>query len=137
MGFFKGLKEMSDWREKRKQKKEARKKEVNQNPTEEELKNNKKGKLAYLWTAISIVVYLLGFFWVASVWENNIGIGIMSLIICLMITPLVHRKAISLAQEQRQINGKGRLAYILALILPLIVLMGGGFFFFLGGMYIF
>ena len=28
MGFFKGLKEMSDWREKRKQKKEARKKEV-------------------------------------------------------------------------------------------------------------
>ena len=137
MGFFNSLKNWSDNNKRRKQEREARKQAVNQNPTEEQLKNNKKGKLAYLWTVISIVVYLIGFGLVATAWEENIGVGIFALILALMITPFAHRKAIDLAKEQRRINGKGLLALIVASILPLIVLAGGFFFFVFGGMYIF
>ena len=137
MGFFNSLKNWSDNNKRRKQEREARKQAVNQNPTEEQLKNNKKGKLAYLWTVISIVVYLIGFGLVASAWEENIALGIMALLMALMITPITHKKAISLAQEQRRINGKGLLALIVASTLPLIVLAGGFFFFVFGGMYIF
>ena len=85
MGFFNSLKNWSDNNKRRKQEREARKQAVNQNPTEEQLKNNKKGKLAYLWTVISIVVYLIGFGLVATAWEENIGVGIFALILALMI----------------------------------------------------
>lgn len=137
MGFFNSLKNWSNNNKRRKQEKEARKQAVNHNPTEEQLKDNKKGKRAYLWTFISIVVYLLGFGLVASAWEENIALGIMALLMALMITPITHKKAISLAQEQRRINGKGLMALMVASILPLIVLAGGFFFFVFGGMYIF
>ena len=137
MGFFNSLKNWSDNNKRRKQEHEARKQAVNQNPTEEQLKNNKKGKLAYLWTVISIVVYLIGFGLVATAWEENIGIGILALLLALTTTPFAHRKAIDLAREQRRINGKGLLALIVASFLPLIVLAGGFFFFVFGGMYTF
>ena len=137
MGFFNSFKNWSDNNKRRKQEREARKQAVNQNPTEEQLKNNKKGKLAYLWTVISIVVYLLGFGLVATAWEENIGVGILALLLALTTTPFAHRKAIDLAREQRRINGKGLLALIVASILPLIVLAGGFFFFVFGGMYTF
>lgn len=137
MGFFNSLKNWSDNNKRRKQEREARKQAVNQNPTEEQLKNNKKGKLAYLWTVISVVVYLIGFGMVATAWEENIGVGILALLLALTTTPFAHRKAIDLAREQRRINGKGLLALIVASILPLIVLAGGFFFFVFGGMYTF
>lgn len=137
MGFFKNLKNWSDNNKKRKQEKEAKKQTVNQNPTDEQLKNNKKGKLAYLWIVISIIVYLIGFGLVVTAWEENFGIGILALMFALTTTPLAHKKAIGLAQEQRRINGKGLFALILAYILPSIVLAGGFFFFVFGGMYTF
>ena len=104
MGFFRSLKNWSDNNKRRRQEREAKKQAVNRNPTDEQLKNNKKGKLAYLWTIISIVVYVLGFGFVASAWKENIGVGIFALLLVLIITPLVHKKAINLAQEQRRIN---------------------------------
>ena len=135
MGFFKGLKDLSNWSKRNKEKKEQKAKEVNQNPTEEQMKNNKKGKLSYLWTVLSIVAYLVGFFFVATAWEENIGLGIMALLIMLPVSSLVQRKAIELAREQRRINGKGLLALMIASFVPLIVLAGGFFFFVFGGMY--
>ena len=132
MGFFKDL---NDWNNKRKQKKEQKAKEVNKTPTEEQLRNNKKGKVAYLWSLISIVVYVLGFGMVFAAWEENIALGIFALIFALTITPISHRKAISLAQEQRRINGKGKTALIVAMLLPTIILVVGFFFFVFGGMY--
>ncbi len=137
MGFFKSLKNWSNNNKRRKQGSEARKQAVNQNPTEEQLKDNKKGKLAYLWTFISIVVYVLGFGLVATAWEENVAIGILALLIALSFTPFAHKKAISLAQEQRRINGKGKFALFFAITFPLIALAGGVFFFAFGGMYIF
>ena len=134
MGFFNDLKNFSNRNKKRKEEKQQK---INQNPTEEELKNNKKGKLAYLWTIISIAFYILGFGMVFAAWEENIAVGIFALILALTITPLPHRKAISLAQEQRRINGRGRLAYLLALLLPLAILVAGVFFFVFGGIYYF
>lgn len=135
MGFFNSLKNWSDNNKKRKQQKEARKQAVNENPTEEQLKNNKKGKLAYLWTVISVFAYVIGFALVAIAWEQNIAVGIFALLLALIITPIFHKKAIDLAQEQRRINGKGRFALIVASILPLVILAGGFFFFVFGGMY--
>lgn len=135
MGFFRSLKNWSDNNKRRRQEREAKKQAVNRNPTDEQLKNNKKGKLAYLWTVISIVVYVLGFGLVASAWEENIGVGIFALLLVLIITPLVHKKAINLAQEQRRINGKGFFALLIASILPSIVLVAGFFFFVFGGIY--
>ena len=137
MGFFNSLKNWSDNNKRRKQEREARKQAVNQNPTEEQLKNNKKGKLSFLWTFISIVVYVIGFGLVATAWQENIGVGILALILALTITPLAHKKAIGLAQEQRRINGKGLIALIVAILLPLIFLAGGFFFFVFGGMYLY
>lgn len=104
-------------------------------PTQEQMKNNKNGKLAYLWIVISSIVYILGFGMVVKAWEENIAIGIMALLIVLPITPLAQKKAISFAKEQRRINGKGRLALILATILPSLILAGGFFFFVFGGFY--
>lgn len=137
MGFFKDLKKLSDWSKRKKQKKEERAKEVNQNPSEEELKNNRKGKLAYLWTFISIIVYVLGFGIVFSAWQENIALGIVALLFALTITPMAHRKAIGFAKDQRRINGKGLMPLIIATILPSIVLAGGFFFFIFGGIYYF
>ena len=74
---------------------------------------------------------------VATAWEENIGVGILALLLALTTTPFAHRKAIDLAKEQRRINGKGLFALIVASVLPLIVLAGGFFFFVFGGMYIF
>jgi len=136
MGIYKELKEISDWNKRRKQRKEQKAKEVNKNPTEEQLKNNKKGKLAYLWTFISIIVYLLGFGIVLTAWQENFAIGIIALIFALIITPMAHKKAVNLAREQRKINGKGLMALIVATLLPSIILIGGFFFLFVfGGLY--
>lgn len=135
MGFFRSLKNWSDNNKRRRQERDAKKQAVNRNPTDEQLKNNKKGKLAYLWTIISIVVYVLGFGFVASAWKENIGVGIFALLLTLIITPLVHKKAVNLALEQRRINGKGFFALLIASILPSIVLVAGFFFFVFGGVY--
>jgi len=136
MGFWKGLKELSNWSKKNKQKKEEKAKKVNESPTEEQLKDNKKGKLSFLWTFLSVVVYVLGFGVVAKGFDINVGVGIIALLVALLTTPLAQRKAISLAQEQRRINGKGLIALILAVVLPLAILAGGVFFFAFGGYYI-
>lgn len=134
MGILKDLNDLSNRNKKRKQ---NRAKQVNQNPTEEQLKDNKNGKLAYVWTFISIIVYLLGFGAVATAWENNIALGIFALLFVLVLTPIPHKKAIEYAKEQRKINGKGLMALIVATLLPSALLAGGFFFFVFGGMYFF
>lgn len=97
--------------------------------------NNKKGKLSILWTIISIAVYVGGFGVVAGAWQENIALGIMALLFALMIITLPQRKAISLAKEQRKINGKGFVALLLAYILPSLCLAGFFFFFVFGYVY--
>ena len=134
MGILKDLNDLSNRNKKRKQ---DRAKQVNQNPTEEQLKDNKNGKLAYVWTFISIIVYLLGFGAVATAWESNIALGIFALLFVLVLTPIPHKKAIEYAKEQRKINGKGLMALIVATLLPAALLAGGFFFFVFGGMYFF
>lgn len=136
MGFFDSIKEMNNRRNKRKSEKAEKAKAVNQNPTEEELKNNKKEKLSYLWTVVSTIAYVVAFGLVAMAWQENIALGIMALLMALIFAPMFHTKAINLAREQRKINGKGRLALFIATIIPLVVLAGGFFFFVFGGMYI-
>lgn len=135
MRFFNALKKWSNNNKVRKQQKEASKQDTNEKPTAEQTKNNKKGKLAYLWILISVIVYIFGFGVVAGAWQENIALGIVALLMMLLITPIAHKKAINLAQEQREINGKGRLALLLASILPSLVLAGGFFFFVFGGIY--
>ena len=137
MKFFRGLKATFEaigklWRIER-----ERDTEINRNPTEEELKNNKKGKLSIALTILSIVVYLIAFVLVACSWQINVALGIFVLILVLVFAPSIQIKAINLAKQQRKINGKGRSALILANILPTLVLVAGVLFFVLGGMYIF
>lgn len=137
MKFFRGLKATFEaigklWRIERK-----RDTEINRNPTEEELKNNKKGKLSIALTILSIVVYLIAFVLVACSWQINVALGIFVLILVLVFAPSIQIKAINLAKQQRNINGKGRSALILANTLPTLVLVAGVLFFVFGGMYIF
>lgn len=136
MGILRDLNELSRRSKIRRQEREQKAKEVNSQPTEEQLKNNKNGKLAYLWTFISIVVYVLGFGLVFAAWGENAAVGIIALILVLSLTPMAHTKAINYAKKQRKINGKGLFALIVASILPLAVLAIGFFFFVFGGMYI-
>ena len=137
MKFFRGLKATFEaigklWRIER-----ERDTEINRNPTEEELKNNKKGKLSIALTILSIVVYLIAFVLVACSWQINVALGIFVLILVLVFAPSIQIKAINLAKQQRKINGKGRSALILANTLPTLVLVAGVLFFAFGGMYIF
>ena len=88
-----------------------------------------------MWTIISIAVYVGGFGVVAGAWQENIALGIMALLFALMIITLPQRKAISLAKEQRKINGKGFVALLLAYILPSLCLAGFFFFFVFGYIY--
>ena len=137
MKFFRGLKATFEaigklWRIER-----ERDTEINRNPTEEELKNNKKGKLSIALIILSIVVYLIAFVLVACSWQINVALGIFVLILVLVFAPSIQIKAINLAKQQRRINGKGRSALILANTLPTLVLVAGVLFFVLGGMYIF
>ena len=132
MGFWQNLKELSAWSKKNKQKKEEKAKKVNDNPTEEELKNNKKGKLSYLWSVLSVITYLVAFAIVFNAFSENIALGFVALIFALPISPIVQRKAISLAQEQRLINGKGFFALLIATLVPTIFLAGGACFFIFG-----
>lgn len=137
MKFFRGLKATFEaigklWRIER-----ERDTEINRNPTEEELKNNKKGKLSIALTILSIVVYLIAFVLVACSWQINVALGIFVLILVLVFAPSIQIKAINLAKQQRKINGKGRSALILANTLPTLVLVAGVLFFVFGGMYIF
>ena len=134
MGLFKELKAMSERSKQRKAERKNKENRVNKNPTEEQLKNNKKGKLAYLWIFLSVVAYVGGFAAVAAGFEENVAVGIIALLFVLAVTPMVQRKAIVLAQDQRQINGKGLPALILAYILPTAIL-AFGFFFFVFGYY--
>jgi len=136
MGILRELNELSERNKQRKQEREERKKQVNQSPTEEQLKDNKNGKLAYLWTFFSIVAYVLGFGLVFAAWGENAGVGILALILALSLTPMVHTKAVNYARKQRKINGKGLFALIIATLLPAAVLAFGFFFFVFGGMYI-
>ena len=98
---------------------------------------NRKATLSYLWTFISIVVYVLGFGVVASAWQNSIALGIVAFIFVLVISPVAQTKAVNLAKEQRSINGKGKVALLLAYLLPTAILAMGFFFFVFGGMYSF
>ena len=137
MNFFRGLKATFEaigklWRIERK-----RDTEINRNPTEEELKDNKKGKLSIVVTIVSTIVYLIAFILVACSWQINVALGIFVLILALMFVPSIQIKAINLAKQQRKINGKGRPALILANTLPTLVLVVGVLFFVFGGMYIF
>ena len=137
MKFFRGLKATCEafgklWKIER-----IRDAEINSNPTEEELKNNKNGKLSIALTILSIVVYLLAFVLVACSWQINVALGIFVLILVLMFVPSIQIKAINLAKQQRKIKGKGRPALILANTLPTLVLVVGVLFFAFGGMYIF
>ena len=137
MKFFSGLKATFGaigklWRIDRK-----RETEINHNPTEEELKDNKKGKLSIVLTIVSTIVYLIAFVLVDSSWQVNIGLGIFVLLLVLIFTPSIQIKAINLAKQQRKINGKGTTSLLFANILPTTVLVVGVLFFALGGMYIF
>ena len=137
MNFFRGLKATCKAVGKLWKIEGIRDTEINRNPTEEELKNNKKGKLSIGLTILSIVVYLLAFVLVACSWQINVALGIFVLILVLMFVPSIQIKAIKLAKQQRKINGKGRPALILANTLPTLVLVVGVLFFVFGGMYIF
>lgn len=129
------LKDISDFNKRRKQRKEERSQKVNQNPTEEQLKDNKNGKKAYLWSFLSVIAYLIGFVVIASGFNNNFAIGIIAMMFVLPITSLIQRKAIGFAQQQRKINGKGLFALIVASVVPLIVLFVGFMYFAFGWMY--
>ncbi len=137
MNFFKGLKATISSLGKLWKIEKKRDTEINQNPTEEELKDNKKGKQSIVLMIVSIVVYLVAFVLVASSWQVNVGLGILVLILVLMFTPTIQIKAINLAKQQRKINGKGTISLILANVLPTLTLVIGVLFFALGGMHIF
>ena len=135
MGFWKNLKEMSDNRKLRKQRKAEREKKVNQNPTEEQLKDSKNMKRAWMWTIFSILAYAGAFVIVAAGFSNNFFVGIIAMIVVIPVSTIFQKKAIDYAQEQRQINGKGFVVLLIAYIVPLIVLFAGIFYFTLGWVY--
>lgn len=135
MGFWKGLKELSDYSEKRRQRKKQREKNVNQNPTEEQLKDNKNAKRAWLWTILSMLAYAGAFLIVALGFSNHFAVGIVAMVVVIPVSTIFQKKAIEYAQQQRRINGKGFFVLLVAYIVPLVIFFAGIFYFTFGWFY--
>lgn len=85
---------------------------INNNPTEEQLKDNKNGNLA-LFISIVACVLMIGIFAViVMLFASNFGLGLLS--ICLLFIPgRLQLVAIKKAKKQLNINGKGKIKFLL------------------------
>lgn len=85
---------------------------INNNPTEEQLKDNKNGNIAVVLSVIASILLIAIVAMIVFAFSSNVGIGIIS--ICLLIIPsILQMNAIKKAKKQLNINGKGKIKFLL------------------------
>ena len=93
---------------------------INDNPTEEQLKDNKNGNIAIVLSIISCLLLVAMIALIVSIFENYIWIGIISIVL-LFIPVRLQALAVKKAKRQLNINGKGKIKFILVkFVFPII-----------------
>lgn len=93
---------------------------INDNPTEEQLKDNKNGNIAIVLSIISCLLLVAIIALIVSIFANYIWIGIISIVL-LFIPMRLQALAVKKAKRQLNINGKGKIKFILVkFVFPII-----------------
>ena len=93
---------------------------INDNPTEEQLKDNKNGNIAIVLSIISCLLLVVIIALIVSIFANYIWIGIISIVL-LFIPVRLQALAVKKAKRQLNINGKGKIKFILVkFVFPII-----------------
>ena len=93
---------------------------INDNPTEEQLKDNKNGNIAIVLSIISCSLLVAIIALIVSIFANYIWIGIISIVL-LFIPVRLQALAVKKAKRQLNINGKGKIKFILVkFVFPII-----------------
>ena len=93
---------------------------INDNPTEEQLKDNKNGNIAIVLSIISCLLLVAMIALIVSIFANYIWIGIISIVL-LFIPVRLQALAVKKAKRQLNINGKGKIKFILVkFVFPII-----------------
>lgn len=93
---------------------------INDNPTEEQLKDNKNGNIAIVLSIISCLLLVAIIALIVSIFANYIWIGIISIVL-LFIPVRLQALAVKKAKRQLNINGKGKIKFILVkFVFPII-----------------
>ena len=93
---------------------------INENPTEEQLKDNKNGNIAIVLSIISCLLLVAIIALIVSIFANYIWIGIISIVL-LFIPVRLQALAVKKAKRQLNINGKGKIKFILVkFVFPII-----------------
>lgn len=93
---------------------------INDNPTEEQLKDNKNGNIAIVLSIISCLLLVAIIALIVSIFANYIWIGIISIVL-LFIPVRLQALAVKKAKRQLNINGKGKINFILVkFVFPII-----------------
>ena len=85
---------------------------INNNPTEEQLKDNKNGNIAIVISVIACLLMIGIFAVIVMLFANSFGFGLLS--ICLLFIPgRLQFVAVKKAKKQLNINGKGKVKFLL------------------------
>ena len=85
---------------------------INSNPTEEQLKDNKNGKIAIALSLISCTLLIALIALIVLIFSNNIGLGLLSIAL-LLIPARLQFVAVKKAKKQLNINGLGKIKFLL------------------------
>lgn len=117
-GFWNFLKNLH--KRKQETKDENNENYINDNPTEEQLKDNKNGNIAIVLSIISCLLLVAIIALIVSIFANYIWIGIISTVL-LFIPVRLQALAVKKAKRQLNINGKGKIKFILVkFVFPII-----------------
>ena len=108
-GFWNFLKNLH--KRKQETKDENNENYINDNPTEEQLKDNKNGNIAIVLSIISCLLLVAMIALIVSIFANYIWIGIVSIVL-LFIPARLQALAVKKAKRQLNINGKGKVKFI-------------------------
>lgn len=116
--FWKFVKKTNEYREDRKDKNSEN--YINENPTEEELKDNKNGKVALILSIIACISLCICPIIILLAFKSNVIMGIFSILL-FFIPARLQILAVKRIRKQLNINGKGKTKYLfIRYILPLI-----------------
>lgn len=93
---------------------------INNNPTDEQLKDNKNGNVAVVLSIFSCVLLIAIIALIVVIFSSNVGIGLLSIVL-LFIPARLQFVAVKKVKKQLNINGKGKVKFLLVkFIFPII-----------------
>ncbi|MGN1201453.1 MAG: hypothetical protein ACI4R8_04280 [Candidatus Caccovivens sp.] len=93
---------------------------INNNPTEEQLKDNKNGNVAMALSIIACIALIAFIGLIVLIFSNNVWFGIFSIVL-LLIPAYLQMTAVKKAKKQLNINGKGKTKLLLVkFVFPII-----------------